>query len=78
MPPISAILIAYNEEVDLPQALKSLAGVVDEIVVVDSGSSDRTCEIARQAGARVANRTFTNFAEQKNFAASLAANDWVF
>jgi len=47
MPPISAILITFNEERDLPSALASLAGVVDETVVVDSGSTDRTCEIAR-------------------------------
>ncbi|HEY1865607.1 MAG TPA: glycosyltransferase family 2 protein [Candidatus Acidoferrales bacterium] len=77
MPPLSAILITFNEERDLPTALASLAGVADEIVVVDSGSTDRTCEIARQAGARVIIRAFTNFADQKNFAASLALHDWV-
>jgi glycosyltransferase involved in cell wall biosynthesis len=77
MPPISAILITRNEERDLPQALASLAGVADEIVVVDSGSCDRTCEIARAAGARVVVRAFSNFGDQKNFAASQAQNDWV-
>src|ERR1700681_2197845 len=77
MPPISATLITYNEELDLPQALASLAGVADEIVVVDSGSSDRTREIAAAAGARVIFRAFTNFGEQKNFAAAQAANDWL-
>jgi glycosyltransferase involved in cell wall biosynthesis len=77
MPPISAILITFNEERDLPSALASLAGVVDETVVVDSGSTDRTCEIARQSGARVTTRAFTNFADQKNFAASMATHDWV-
>jgi glycosyltransferase involved in cell wall biosynthesis len=77
MPPLSAILITFNEERDLPNALGSLAGVADEIVVVDSGSTDRTCEVARETGARVATRAFTNFADQKNFAASLAVHDWV-
>lgn len=77
MPPISAILITYNEELDLPQALASLAGVADEIVVVDSGSTDGTREIATAAGARVLVRAFTNFGEQKNFAASQAAHDWL-
>jgi glycosyltransferase involved in cell wall biosynthesis len=77
MPPLSAILITFNEERDLPTALASLGGVADEIVVVDSGSTDRTCEIAREAGARVIIRAFTNFADQKNFAASLAVHDWV-
>ena len=53
MPALTAILIAYNEEVDLPRALASLKGVADETIVVDSGSTDRTCEIARAHGARV-------------------------
>ena len=77
MPPITAILITYNEELDLPQALASLAGVADEVVVVDSGSADRTRQIAEAAGARVVSRAFTNFGEQKNFAAFQAANDWL-
>ena len=51
MPALTAILIAYNEEIDLPRALTSLAGVADEIILVDSGSTDRTCDIARAAGA---------------------------
>jgi glycosyltransferase involved in cell wall biosynthesis len=77
MPAISAILITYNEQSDLPEALESLRGVADEIVVVDSGSTDRTREIARELGARVVPRPFTNFGEQKNFAAAQAAHDWV-
>jgi glycosyltransferase involved in cell wall biosynthesis len=77
MPAITAILITYNEESDLPEALGSLRGVADEIVVVDSGSADRTCEIAREFGARVVLRPFTNFGEQKNFAAAQATHDWL-
>jgi glycosyltransferase involved in cell wall biosynthesis len=77
MPQLSATLITYNEERDLPQALASLAGVADEIVVVDSGSTDRTCDLARQRGARVAFRAFHGFGEQKNFAAAQASHDWV-
>ncbi len=77
MPAISAILITYNEQSDLAEALLSLRGVGDEIVVVDSGSTDRTCEIARELGARVVSRPFTNFAEQKNFAAGQATHNWV-
>jgi glycosyltransferase involved in cell wall biosynthesis len=77
MPALTAILISYNEEQDLPRALASLAGVADEIIVVDSGSTDRTCEVARSAGARVHARKLDNFAEQKNYAASLASNDWI-
>ena len=77
MPALTAILIAYNEELDLPRALASLAGVADEIILVDSGSTDRTCHIAREFGARVYARKLDGLAEQKNYAASLASNDWL-
>ena len=77
MPALTAILISYNEEQDLPRALTSLAGIADEIILVDSGSTDRTCEIARSFGARVYARKLDDFAEQKNYAASLASNDWI-
>jgi glycosyltransferase involved in cell wall biosynthesis len=77
MPPLTAILIAKNEEKDLPRALASLESVADEIVLVDSGSTDRTLEIARQFGARIFMRPFQSFGEQKNYAATQAANDWL-
>jgi Glycosyl transferase family 2 len=77
MPPLTAILIAYNEELDLPRALISLQGVADEIILVDSGSTDRTCAIARRSGARVYTRPLESLAEQKNYAASFASNDWL-
>jgi glycosyltransferase involved in cell wall biosynthesis len=77
MPALTAILISYNEELDLPRALASLAGIADEIILVDSGSTDRTREIARTFGARVYARKLDSFAEQKNYAASLASNDWI-
>jgi glycosyltransferase involved in cell wall biosynthesis len=77
MTPLTAVLIAYNEEVDLSRALASLQGVADEIVLVDSGSTDRTCEIARSFGAQVHSRKLDSFAEQKNFAAAHASNSWI-
>src|ERR1700730_8258658 len=77
MPALTAILIAYNEELDLPRALASLKGVADEIILVDSGSTDRTCEIAHAFGARVYSRTLDSLAGQKNHAASLASNNWL-
>jgi glycosyltransferase involved in cell wall biosynthesis len=77
MPVLTAILIAYNEEQDLPRALASLAGIADEIILLDSGSTDRTCEIARALGARVYHRHLDGFAEQKNYAASFSSNDWI-
>jgi glycosyltransferase involved in cell wall biosynthesis len=77
MPALTAILISYNEELDLPRALASLAGIADEIILVDSGSTDHTCERARANGARVFSRKLDSFAEQKNYAASLSSNDWI-
>jgi glycosyltransferase involved in cell wall biosynthesis len=74
---VSACLITLNEEENLPRALSSLAGIADEIVVVDSGSTDRTEEIARQHGAAFFSRTWTNYADQKNFAAECASHDWI-
>ena len=77
MPALTATLISFNEELDLPRALASLAGIVDETVVVDSGSTDRTCEIARSFGARVYTRKLDSFAAQKNYAASVSSNEWI-
>ena len=75
---LSACLITFNEGHNLPRALTSLAGIADEIVVVDSGSTDRTAEIASTHGVSFFERTFTNHADQKNYAASCARNDWIF
>ncbi len=75
---ISVCLITLNEEHNLPRALASLAGIADEIIIVDAGSTDRTPEIAQEQGATLFSRPWTNYAEQKNFAAEQAANEWVF
>jgi glycosyltransferase involved in cell wall biosynthesis len=74
---LSICIITLNEEQDFPRLLKSIEGLAEEIVVVDSGSTDRTLEIARSAGARVFSRLWTNYADQKNFAASQAREDWI-
>ncbi len=63
---ISVLILTLNEEVNLPQCLASL-GWSDDVVVLDSGSSDRTQELAREAGARVEFRAFDNYASQRNF-----------
>jgi hypothetical protein len=74
---LSICIITLNEAHDLPRLLKSVEGVADEIVVVDSGSTDGTVEMARAGGAHVFGRTWTNYAEQKNYAAAQASEDWI-
>jgi glycosyltransferase involved in cell wall biosynthesis len=77
MQPISATLITYNEENNIAQALKSLSWA-DEILVVDSGSSDATVEICRSFNSRIIHRNWTGYVDQKNFAVEEARNDWIF
>jgi len=74
---ISACLIVLNEERNLPRCLKSVAPLADEIVVVDSQSTDATAEIARQFGARVVQQEWLGYVRQKNFALEQAAHPWV-
>lgn len=74
---ISATIIAFNEEAKIEKALKSVAWA-DERIVVDSGSTDRTVEIASDLGAKVMHRQWTGFSDQKQFAAESSANDRIF
>jgi glycosyltransferase involved in cell wall biosynthesis len=75
--PISGVIIAYNEERRLRAAILSLA-FCDEVLVVDSGSADRTRQIAEEAGARVVvNTPWPGFSVQRNFALDQARHDWV-
>src|SRR5271165_4394966 len=73
---ISATVITYNEERNIARVIESLR-CADEIVVVDSGSNDRTVEIASKLGARVVESPWRGFAGQKNLASEYAANDWI-
>lgn len=75
----SVVILTLNEERDLPRCLASVASC-DDLVVLDSGSTDRTAEIARAAGARVFVRRFDNFAGQRNHAQREIAfrHRWVF
>ena len=73
---VSATIIACNEQTNIARAIESLR-CCDEVVVVDSGSSDRTVEIATKLGARVIETPWRGYAGQKNFAAEQAAHDWV-
>ena len=74
---ISAVIITYNEEKNIGDAIRSVLWA-DEVVVVDSESTDRTREIAESLGAGVIVRPWPGFAAQKQFAVDSAANDWVF
>jgi glycosyltransferase involved in cell wall biosynthesis len=73
---ISATIITLNEERNIARAIESLL-CADEVVVVDSGSTDQTREIARRLGARVIEEPWRGYAGQKNFAACCAANEWI-
>ena len=74
---ISAAIIAFNEEKNIAHALQSVQWA-DEVIVVDSESSDRTREISAGLGARVIVNKWPGFSQQKQFAAEAAANDWIF
>ena len=76
MPLLSVAIITHNEERNLARTLASVS-FADEIVVVDSGSTDRTVEIARSFGARVLIREWPGFAAQKNFAIGQCSGTWV-
>lgn len=74
---ISACIITCNEERDLPRCLRSLQPVVDEIVVVDSGSADRTREVVDEFKARWVSHPWAGYVGQKNFAIAQASHAWV-
>ncbi|MBE9527607.1 MAG: glycosyltransferase family 2 protein [Proteobacteria bacterium] len=77
MKKISATIIVLNEEANIGDCLESL-DFVDEIIVLDSGSADRTVEICKSYGATVYTDEWLGFGRQKNLAATRTANDWVF
>jgi glycosyltransferase involved in cell wall biosynthesis len=73
---LSALVITCNEERNVADCLAS-ASFADEIVVVDSGSADRTCEIARRMGAKVHRNPWPGYGPQKNFGMEKATGDWI-
>ncbi|MEM1057894.1 MAG: glycosyltransferase family 2 protein [Verrucomicrobiota bacterium] len=74
---ISACLITLNEEANLRRCLESVRPLVEEILVVDSGSSDATLAIAAEFGARCQHHDWAGYVGQKNFALEQAEHDWV-
>ena len=74
---LSGVIITYNEEEHLEKCLASLVDVVDEIVVVDSFSTDKTPEICKAYNVRFTQNKFEGYIEQKNYALSLANHDYI-
>ena len=66
-PPVSVVILTYNEEINIAACIKSCAWC-DDVHVLDSGSTDRTCDIAREMGVRVHHNPFTSFGAQRNWA----------
>lgn len=77
MPKISACIISFNEEKKIEDCLKSLQPVVDEIIIVDSLSTDDTLRIAGKYTDKIYHQKFLGHIEQKNLAVSKAENDWI-
>ena len=74
---LSIIVLTNNEEKHIRACLDSIREFADELLVLDSGSQDRTIEIAREAGVRVEERPFDDYPHQRNAAIDLARGDWV-
>ena len=76
-PELSLAIITLNEAENLPRWLEACAGLGDELVAVDSGSTDQTLELLAQAGARVLHRDWSDFADQRNYAAENCKGRWI-
>ena len=74
---ISAIIITQNEERNIGRCIESLQGVADEIIVVDSGSTDGTETICRKAGVHFEHHDWEGYSGQKNYANGLATHSWI-
>lgn len=74
---ISAAIITLNEEANLTRCLGSIRGLVDEVVVLDSGSTDATEQIARDHGARFEHQDWLGYVGQKNEVMARASHDWI-
>ena len=75
---VSVIIPVRNEEKHIRDCIASVRDFTDEILVLDSLSTDRTVEFARESGARIESRPFDNYPAQRNHAIDLARSDWIF
>jgi glycosyltransferase involved in cell wall biosynthesis len=76
-PPLSAVIITFNEEQNIERCINSLKNIVDEILVIDSFSSDNTKAICEKHNVRFVSHAFEGHIEQKNYAISLAQHNWI-
>ena len=74
--PLSVVLITFNSEKTLQKVLEAVSWA-DEILLVDSGSTDKTLEIAQNFKAKIVHRAFDGYGSQKNFATQQASHDWI-
>ena len=74
---LSVVLITFNEGHHIAKCLKAVQAVADEIVVIDSGSTDDTIEVCKEYGARVINLTWSGYSAQKNFGNNQTSLDWI-
>jgi glycosyltransferase involved in cell wall biosynthesis len=74
---ITAIIPTFNEEIHIENAIKSVS-FADEIIVIDSYSTDRTVELAKKYDIQLIQRVFDDFSTQKNYAIDKAVNDWIY
>ena len=75
--PLSVVIIAHNEERNIARCIESVQSLADEVILLDSGSTDNTVAISKSLGAKVHHHPFDDYADQKNRAAALAQNELV-
>ncbi|MBM3404728.1 MAG: glycosyltransferase family 2 protein [Bacteroidetes bacterium] len=78
MKKLSVIIITYNEEHNIVRCLESVKPFADEVIVVDSYSTDKTVEICKSFGCKVLKHEFLGYSKQKQLAVDAAENDWIF
>lgn len=74
---LSVVVMTYNEETNIATCLSSVQGLSDEVLVLDSFSTDRTCDIAKSLGARVEQHSFDTYANQRRRMIQMAKHDWI-
>ncbi len=74
---LSVAIVAKNEEKTIGMCIESVKAIADEIIVVDSGSTDRTVEIAKSLGAKVFFREWTDYVDQVNYTLTLCSGNWI-